>query len=289
MVYSNSIDANCAVYDSLSETEKRIADFIIQNTDHVTHMSVREIADKSNTSGATVSRFVRHIGYDSFSDLRLAIATDQLSSSVFDDADISEVSLANIEVSTNYVLDHKLQEITGTATHLDPKRIKKAVDLIMSSDNMLFAAVGNSIPVCSAFAFRLGQIGYRTNVPATTESMILGSLSLRRNDLLIVVSSSGYSHRLETIVDNAEDSATPIIFITSNPNAILAQRATVVFTAITRDHLLTGAQFSSHIAEEFILELIFMFILSAEKSVREHAKIELKSLGRDKEFRPTLN
>lgn len=88
-------------------------------------MSVREIADKSNTSGATVSRFVRHIGYDSFSDLRLAIATDQLSSSVFDDADISEVSLANIEVSTNYVLDHKLQEITGTATHLDPKRIKK--------------------------------------------------------------------------------------------------------------------------------------------------------------------
>ena len=94
MVYSNSIDAICAVYDSLSETEKRIADFIIQNTDHVTHMSVREIADKSNTSGATVSRFVRHIGYDSFSDLRLAIATDQLSSSVFDDADISEVSVS---------------------------------------------------------------------------------------------------------------------------------------------------------------------------------------------------
>ncbi|MCC6102450.1 MAG: MurR/RpiR family transcriptional regulator [Olegusella sp.] len=287
--YSNSIDAICAAYDSLSDTEKRVADFIIQNSDDVAKFSVREIATQSKTSSATVSRFVRHIGYESFSELRLAIATDQSNSNSSDDDGVTEISLDNIEASINYILDNKIQELTGTAEQLNSSRVKKVIDLIVESDEILFAAVGNSIPVCSSLAFKLGQIGLRANCPTTTESMILASLSLRRDDLLFVVSSSGYSHRLETIVDNAEDSGTPIIFVTTNPASMLAKRADVVLTAVTRDQLLTGPQFSTHVAEDFIVETLFMFILASRKYAREHARMEQKSLGRDKETTPTFS
>ena len=282
-------DKLCSSYDGFSDTERRIADFILQNMPDVARLSVREIADKSNTSGATVSRFVRKIGYESFADLRLAIAVDQNGQDEEGKESVTEISLGNVEASIQFILENKIQELSGTAALLDAAKVEKIVGLINSSDNILFAAVGNSIPVFSNIAFKLGQIGIRANCPATTESMILASLSLRRNDLLFIVSSSGYSHRLETIVDNAEDSGTPIVFVTSNPNSVLAQRSDVVLTAVTRDQILTGPQFSTHVAEDFLLETLFMFLLSNGMNAREHARLELKSLGRDKETTPTFS
>ncbi len=41
--------------------------------------------------------------------------------------------------------------------------------------------------------------------------------------------------RLETIVDNAEDSGTPIIMVTANPEAVLASRCDLVINTISRD------------------------------------------------------
>jgi DNA-binding MurR/RpiR family transcriptional regulator len=287
--HPSTIDVICTSYDSLSDTEKKVADFIIHNLDDVAIMSVRDIAIQSGTSSATVSRFVRRVGYERFSDLRLAIASDQAGVVQEEVPAVNEISLDNIDASINYILGNKIQELTGTASQLDKASINKAVNLIMDSDTILFAAVGNSIPVCSNFAFRLNQIGMRTNCPANTELMILASLSLHSNDLVIIVSSSGYSHRLETIFDNAEDSDTPILFITSNSASILAKRADVVLIAVSRDKLLTGHQFATHVPEDFIVETLFMFLLAHGKNVSEYVRMEKKSLGKDKENLPTFN
>lgn len=286
--HASVIDAICASYDGLSDTEKKVADFIIQNLEDVTSLSVRDIAAQSGTSSATVSRFVRRVGYDRFTDLRLAIASSQTGATTEVGLAVKEVSLRAIKASISYILDNKIQELVSTASQLDASSVERAINLMMGSDSILFAAVGNSIPVCSNLAFRLGQIGMRPNCPANTELMILASLSLRRNDLVIIVSSSGYSHRLETIVDNAEDSGTPILFITSNPTSALAERSDVVLTAVSRDKLLTGHQFATHVPEDFIVETLFMFLLAHGKDVHEHVRMERKSLGRDKETTPTL-
>lgn len=290
---TSTVDAICAAYDGLSETEKRVGDFVLQNIGDVAHLSVREIASMSNTSGATVSRFVRHVGYDSLADLRLAIAAEQSGEIGGEEGNtVNEVSLDDIPASISYILENKIQELRATASLLDEKKIRKAVNLLLSSDNVLFAAVGNSIPVCSNLAFRLGQIGIRSNCPLNTESMILGSLSLRRNDLLVIVSSSGYSHRLETIVDNAEDSGTPIIMVTANPASVLAKRADIVLGAASREQMMVGTggpQFATHVSEDFIVETLYMFVLAHGRNIREHARMEHKSLGRDKENVPTFS
>lgn len=286
---TSTMDVICASFNSLSEAEQRVANYVIQNSEEVVKLSLREIASKSGVSSATTSRFVRHIGFESFSDLRLALAADQAVRAPEHPNTTTEISLSNISASVDYILSNKIQELQGTAAQLDESAVERTVDLISASDNILFAAVGNSIPVCSNLAFKLGQIGLRAVCPSTTEAMVLFSLSLKRSDLLFVVSASGYSHRLETIIDNAEDSGTPIIFVTSNPTSTLAQRSDVVLSAVTRDRILTGTQFSTHVAEDFIVETIFMFLLAEGKVSYEHARLEQKILGRDKETAPTLN
>lgn len=284
-----TIDTICSCYEKLSEQERRVADFILQSRAEVPHLSVRDIAKDSRTSAATVSRFVRHVGYESFADLRLAIAGEQGAEDDPVSRAATEISPDDVAGSIEYVLETKVQELRSTASQLDAEAVERAVGLVRKSDAVVFAAVGNSIPVCANVAFKLGQIGVRAVCPPTTESMILASLSLRRGDVLFVVSSSGYSRRLETIVDNAEDSGTPIVLVTANPASCLAERSDIVLTAVSRDQMLAGGQFSSHVSMDFVLETLFLLLYAGGGAAREHARLERKILGRDKESTPTLS
>lgn len=275
------VDTILSWYPQLSDAEQRIADFILKKASDIAQLSVRDIAQQSNTSGATVSRFVRHIGFDTFADLRLALARDDVRDDI-QNTEQSVISFDNIPGSIELILSNRIQELKGTASQLTSEILSRAVSLITTSDTVLFAAVGNSIPVCSNAAFKLGQIGVRANCPATTESMVLSSISLKRNDLLILLSTSGYSKRLETIVDNAEDSGTPIIMVTANPEAVLASRCDLVINTISRDQVLSGTQFPSHIAQDFVMESIFALVLAQSKTGLIQAKVERKSLIEDK-------
>lgn len=275
------VDTILSWYPQLSDAEQRIADFILKKASDIAQLSVRDIAQQSNTSGATVSRFVRHIGFDTFADLRLALARDDVRDET-QNTEQSVISFDNIPGSIELILSNRIQELKGTASQLTSEILSRAVSLITTSDTVLFAAVGNSIPVCSNAAFKLGQIGVRANCPATTESMVLSSISLKRNDLLILLSTSGYSKRLETIVDNAEDSGTPIIMVTANPEAVLASRCDLVINTISRDQVLSGTQFPSHVAQDFVMESIFALVLAQSKTGLIQAKVERKSLIEDK-------
>ena len=285
----STIDIICGAYDRLPGTEAKVADFVVRNASRVPFLSVREIAESSGTSAATVSRFVRHIGFDSFSDLRVTIASEEGDGGEGPRTPAASVSTADVSGSLELILETKVSELRATAHGLDPTAVSRVVDLIQNADSVVFAAVGNSIPVCANLAFKLGQIGIRCQCPATTESMILASLSLRPTDVLVLVSSSGYSRRLETIIDNAEDSSTPVVLITSNPAAPFAPRADCVLHTVSRDHALSSSQFSSHISADFVVEALFLLVMAGRSQALEHARMEHKSLGRDKMSTPTMS
>lgn len=286
----STIDIICGAYDRLPGTEAKVADFVVRNASRVPFLSVREIAESSGTSAATVSRFVRHIGFDSFSDLRMTIASEEGDGSEGPRTPAAaSVSTADVSGSLELILETKVSELRATAHGLDPTAVSRVVDLIQNADSVVFAAVGNSIPVCANLAFKLGQIGIRCQCPATTESMILASLSLRPTDVLVLVSSSGYSRRLETIIDNAEDSSTPVVLITSNPAAPFAPRADCVLHTVSREHALSSSQFSSHISADFVVEALFLLVMAGRSQALEHARMKHKSLGRDKMSTPTMS
>ena len=55
------INEICLLYDRLSDTEKLIADFVMAYQGEIPSLTTREIAARSQTSAATVSRFVRAV------------------------------------------------------------------------------------------------------------------------------------------------------------------------------------------------------------------------------------
>ena len=57
-------------YEDLTETERKIADFVMERPAELATFSARELAERSGVSGATVSRLVRRVGYGSYEEAR---------------------------------------------------------------------------------------------------------------------------------------------------------------------------------------------------------------------------
>ena len=63
-----------AAYPSLSGAPRRAADFVLQHPLETATMTIEGFAERSGASTATVTRFVRALGYGSYSEFRAALS-----------------------------------------------------------------------------------------------------------------------------------------------------------------------------------------------------------------------
>ena len=58
-------------FDSFTDREKLIAEYLLSNKKSIISMSAKEIGDVTNTSAPTVVRFSKKIGFDSLNEMKL--------------------------------------------------------------------------------------------------------------------------------------------------------------------------------------------------------------------------
>ena len=63
-------------YNSMTPTERIIADYVLANSSQVTEMNVAQLAQASGTAGSAVIRFCKSAGYSGFSQFRLTLAKE---------------------------------------------------------------------------------------------------------------------------------------------------------------------------------------------------------------------
>ena len=61
---------------SLSKSEQRVCDYIIQHPEEIIYLSVSELAERSGVSDATVIRASQKLGSKSYQDLKISLAQD---------------------------------------------------------------------------------------------------------------------------------------------------------------------------------------------------------------------
>jgi len=269
--------------EELSDSEKRIATYVVANPEAVTSMTLRELAAESGTSAATVSRFARTLDYKSFSDLRCAMAI------TLGDADAktfgrNRITLDDVDGSVDYFLKHKMAELTETASHVDAERLKSAVKLMRNAQQVLIVAAGNTITIAQNAAFKLSQTGVRVGCPATVESAITASVNLGPSDVVLALSTSGCSRRLGIIFSNAEDADSPIVMVTDNPNTMLSKRASIIIRAVTHDAMFSERTRFSQNSINFVIELLYLFLLTGWDDNVEKNTILTRGLDEDGQF-----
>ena len=65
------------IYNTMTESEKKIAEYLFNNSSEVYKFSASQLATITETSAASVVRFSRKLGFKGFQEFKIALAKDE--------------------------------------------------------------------------------------------------------------------------------------------------------------------------------------------------------------------
>lgn len=210
----------------LNETEFQIYDFLMGQTEMVSQMTIRELAQATHVSTATIVRFCRHLGFAGFSELKFHMTQ----------ANHFEPSLESYYA--NFLeLNSFLKGLTGEVFQ---KKLAQACQMIEASAYTVFMGIGTS-GALAKYAYRyFNNVGIQATV--ITDPYFPIAVGGYQNACLIVLSVSGETKEIMSQLLQFKQNGVKIISITNDENATIAKLADLNFSYYMLDEFASAPE-----------------------------------------------
>lgn len=217
----------------LTKSEKRIANFLRKNLNEAAFLAASEIADHLDISEATVVRFARSLGFESYPALRSSIQVSlrqrvthssriksriddlRTSSDIFDRLAASEIDYLGQALET-----------------INREQLERAVDFLCERQRIFVFGTGPSLSLVDLLEIRLKRFGKDVfALRSSGREMLEPLLSLGPNDLLIVICFFSINPSLRLVLEYANEVHCPVVMITDTLDTIIGDKADVVLAA----------------------------------------------------------
>lgn len=205
------LQTNDAMY---TKTELKIIDYIYQNISVIPFMSIGQLSGKIGISVATISRFVRHAGFQDFKELKTAIAEQNGYESPEEKMTGTLTGVNNS--SPVELLQYQQFCISKTIELLSVSEVEKAVQSIISGQTVYLYGKGASASLASLFHFRLNRLGKNTVIlPAGGSELFESLVHAGKNDLVIVFGFQKIPQEAKVILEYRKEAAYKTLLISS--------------------------------------------------------------------------
>lgn len=242
----NSIaDRINAAGDSLTESEKRLAQVTLENISSLTTYSATELAELAGVSKATTVRFFKRLGYASFSEVRLQVRTHIDEGSPLYGLAKKENQNQLSDYFESYV-ESEVKNLKKTYAQLDATNMHRAIELIKNTRNIYVLGFRNGKNLAQYAWGMLTQLRENIQLLPSTSSMNIAEdiVDMKADDCLIVMDYRRRISLLGPIVEHAKKQNIKIIMFTDLNLTDLASHADVVFRTATH----SIGMFDSYIA-----------------------------------------
>ena len=253
------LDCITVLYDQLFDAEKKIAKFILNNPKKVVDMTVSELAEISDVSIASVSRFCRKVGLKGFAQLKISLAQELVDTHKSGEVS-NDISVDNIPQSLQNILANKITELKQTVNLINTDEFKEILEGIRDASRVQVIAVGNTIPVAIDAAFKFNELGIPTTAGTIWETQLSYSFTLGKGDVLIAISNSGESDKVLEAVKIANNNKAMTIGITNSPRSAIGEEVQYHITTATREKLFLDEFCFSRVSASTVIEIIFLFL-----------------------------
>lgn len=242
-------------YPSFTLTERRIADFILNNPKDVIYMSVTELAEKCEVGEGTVVRFARNMGFSGYQELKLTLSRDLVNpfENVLEDVSIKD-SLGTI---INKVTARNLKAISNTTRLIDVNTLKKTIKAIINARKVEFYGVGASGFTALEAKYKFLRIGIVCDALTDPHLQAMSASTLTSKDVAIGISHSGATKDTVDSLRIAKNAGARTICITNFARSPITKVSDIVLLTASPESPLASGTLRSIIAQLHILDLIF--------------------------------
>lgn len=250
-----------SIVDELPQSERKIAQFILDNPSSTIGMTANNLAKESGTSPASVIRFCKSIGIPSFTELKIRLSAEIDSPSYTSYSDITPDEPIN-EIK-NKLLGNAYQSMKETLNILSVSDIEKFVEAIDDSDIIYVFGLGASYLVAENIAQKWNRIG-KTCVCIADPHLLISILSSStKNSVFIGISNSGETKEVLSLVKVAQMNDVKTISLTQFGSNSLSSKVDIsIQTVKSKEAELRSAATSSLLSQFMAVDVLFYSYVS---------------------------
>ena len=252
-----------AQYDSLSDSEKKVASYVLREPKKTVHFNVRELSKQSGASQAAVIRFCKHLNFSSFSNFKLRLARDVFEN--YDERYVPDFELDS-QTSPSVVIHSVIQRFQHSFNALerclDGKELEKAVSLIQAAHATVLFGVGASGVVAFDFMQKLVRLGKSVFYTQDTDLQLTAASTMRKDDLAFIISYSGENENMVAAAKQIQRTNVPIISLTMDSDNTLRSLSDISLVIPSSERIYRQGASTSRINQLAVIDMLYSLMVS---------------------------
>jgi DNA-binding MurR/RpiR family transcriptional regulator len=237
-------------YGEFSGKERDIADYIMQYGDKIKNISITDLAKEIGTSGATITRFAKKIGCNSFVDMKIELGANKI-----------EVPSIDEEGIFSAAYQYYNEVIERTKMLIDKEAILKVVKEIKKAKNIYIYGVGSSGLTGNEMMHRLLRMGFSVHSISDSHMMIINSSIVSEEDLVIGISISGETQEVVHSLRKSKENGAKTVSITSFEESSISKYSDIKFMVYNPNFIDRSRFINTQFSVMYLLDLISMVLL----------------------------
>lgn len=265
MLFENTIK----LCESLTPVENEIAVYILKNKERAVELSIQNLADSIPASKSAIHRFCRKAGMKGFNELKVRLAQEL--ANMEKDREVIDVNYPFEQHDSQKKIAGKLMKlyettIRDTYSYIDAVELGKISHMLHGAKSIDIYTHAHNLNPAENFQDKMLTIGRVVNCPRSFYKQRMTVLAASREHVAMVLSYSGKATFVLPILQALYDRKIPVIFIGMAGSNLYPQYVAHYLPISDKENLRDRiSQFSSHIALQYMLDVLFGCIYNMDR------------------------
>ncbi len=269
-------------YSKMSKTEKKIADYLLSDSNGLKPLTITEFALATGASEATIVRFAKRIGCAGYPEFKLLLAKEEkhiVNKSIEDTDDFMNMY--------SKISDDAYASITKTKVNLNNQLFEDSFNLINNSKKIILMGVGESYVMSLDFYHKLLRLGYSVYISLDSHFEVISSCQSDENTVIIAITHSGYTRDIYEAITIAKKKGAKVITITSDIKSPIAKESNIVLCTDSDETNYRVLGLTSRYSQLVIFDTLYSYAVIHKEQAKENIEfiedsITIKRLAKKK-------
>ncbi|MGM7721651.1 MurR/RpiR family transcriptional regulator [Metabacillus sp. Hm71] len=241
----------------LTETQKRVADYIIKHPLDVAFLTVDQLAGIVGTSTTTIMRLTFSLGYTGYTEFQKGlqeILRNRAAPQTRLEANIKGMGEDNL---WGQYAESQINSIQDTMNMISSEVLEETIEKIISAERIICTSVRSGLPVAQYLTHGLNRLLGNTQLILSDVSDWVDTIvNMSKNDLVIAISFPRYARRVIDFAEIAKGNGVQVISITDSYSSPLVKYSDLILPCNSSSIAFHNSAVSSMFVADYLVSAI---------------------------------
>ena len=267
-------------YFQLTNSEKKVADYVLSHRIDAQYMSISELAEECEVADATISRFCRRLGLGGYNAFKLELAKASMATRA-GNAEESEAVPAQVEDPSAFhaMCRRRLQEnvsaLEQTMKLINAEQLHQAAELLHDAKRVVCMGQGSSMVLAEEAWTLFSTISPKFTFIADSHFQLNSVALMSKEDVVLFFSYSGSTRELQDVLAVSRPMGVKVILVSRFPKSPGGQLADLVLQCGSNEGPLQVGSVTARMAQLCVLDLLFTEVceLNPERVIESQERV----------------